>query len=318
METLAEGILKKDIRAAAKLMRLIESENIEAIAHLKKLYPHTGNSHVVGITGLPGAGKSSIINEIIENYRNKGKTVGVIAIDPSSPFSGGSLLGDRIRMQKHADDRGVYIRSLPTRGWKGGVSKVTSLIITVMDAMGKDIVLVETAGVGQTEVEIKKMVHSTVLVLVGGLGDSIQCIKAGILEIADIFVINKAKNNGEARNLELDLQNLIGLGKYENDWKPAIFLTDILDKTGIDPLIRGIEKHKAYLESNKLFSAYFRQKAEQDLKNVISEYVTRFVLERIEDKNILEKVSRIFEEKGTNPTEASKKIIKEILNLKTG
>ena len=210
MEPLANGVLKADIKAAAKLMRYIEEEDTKAIDELKLLYGHTGHSHVIGITGLPGSGKSTLIDVMIDYFRSSKKTVGVLAMDPSSPFTGGSFLGDRIRMQKHSFDEDVFIKSLPTKGWRGGISKVTSRMITVMDAMGKDIILVETAGVGQTEVDIKNLVHTTIVVLVGGLGDYIQIIKAGILEIADIFVINKAdKNNTE--DLESDLKNLFSL-----------------------------------------------------------------------------------------------------------
>ncbi|MCL5072662.1 MAG: P-loop NTPase fold protein, partial [Actinobacteria bacterium] len=188
MKNIAEEVLNKNISAAAKLMRYIEEEDIRAIKELKHLYSHKGSSYVIGVTGLPGSGKSSLIDVLIDYFRKDNKTVGVIAIDPTSPFTGGSILGDRIRMQKHSSDDGVFIKSLPTKGWKGGISKVTSRMITVMDAMGKDIIIVETAGVGQTEVEIKDLVHTTIVVLVGGLGDSIQIVKAGILEIADIFV----------------------------------------------------------------------------------------------------------------------------------
>jgi len=210
MGSLANGALKADIKAAAKLMRYIEEEDSKAIDELKLLYGHTGHSQVIGITGLPGSGKSTLIDLLIDYFRSGKKTVGVIAVDTSSPFTGGSFLGDRIRMQKHSFDEEVFIKSLPTKGWRGGISKVTSRMITVMDAMGKDIILVETAGVGQTEVDIKNLVHTTIVVLVGGLGDYIQIIKAGILEIADIFVINKAdKNNTE--DLESDLINLFSL-----------------------------------------------------------------------------------------------------------
>jgi len=269
---------------------------------------------VVGITGLPGAGKSSIINALIESYRKMGKTVGVIAIDPSSPFTGGSLLGDRVRMQNHATDSGVYIRSLSTRGWKGGVSKVTSRIIAVMDAMGKEVIIVETAGVGQTEVEIKNLVHTTVLVLVGGLGDGVQTIKAGILEIADLFVINKSDKNNNSKNLEFDLENLISLnGPEKNTWKPKIYLTDAINQTGIDQLVGGIEQHKAYLTEAQIFSAYFKSKAENDLKNIIADYVTSYVVEKLEDKKLLLKITKILEEKGASSREISEKIIKEII-----
>src|SRR5659263_231177 len=222
MGFLAEGVLKADIKSTAKLMRYIEEEDIRAINELKQLYSHTGNSHVIGVTGLPGSGKSSIIDVLIENFRSDNKTVGVIAVDPTSPFTGGSILGDRVRMQKHSKDEGVFIKSLPTKGWRGGISKVTSRMITVMDAMGKDIILVETAGVGQTEVDIKNLVHTTIVVLVGGLGDYIQIIKAGILEIADIFVINKADKDG-ADKAKREIETMVSMSNFkEGEWKPPV------------------------------------------------------------------------------------------------
>ncbi|MCL4384728.1 MAG: methylmalonyl Co-A mutase-associated GTPase MeaB [Cyanobacteria bacterium] len=314
MGNLSNGILKADIKSAAKLMRKIEEEDIKAIEELKLLYSHTGHSHVIGITGLPGSGKSSLIDALIENFRNNNKTVGVIAVDPTSPFTGGSILGDRIRMQNHSNDEGVFIKSLPTKGWRGGISKVTSRMITVMDAMGKDIILVETAGVGQTEVEIKKLVHTTIVVLVGGLGDSIQAIKAGILEIADIFVINKA-DKIDAEELETDIYNLLSMSSYtENNnsrkWLPQICLTESVNRKGIDKLIREISMHENYSKSTGGFAQYFKYKSNNDLKEIIVDYLTNLIFKELENDELYKK---LLDDLMDNKNE-SYSIAEEILN----
>ncbi len=291
MKSIAQKIIKKDIKAAARLMRQIESEDLVATKELKTLQEHIGGSHIIGITGFPGSGKSTIIDVLIKHYRKNDKSVGVIAIDPSSPFSGGSLMGDRIRMKDHNLNGGVFIKSLPTRGWHGGVSKVTSRMITVMDAMGKDIILVETAGVGQTEVDIKNLVHTTVVVLVGGLCDHIQVMKAGILEIADIFVINKAKSNGSAKDLELDLKSLFTFnGVEKRSWIPLVFLTEATDNMGIDALVCGIENHRKYLKKNGQYERYFENKKNRDLKQMVEDYIIEEVKTRLKDKKVYKKL----------------------------
>ncbi len=321
MESLSDGVLKKDVKAAAKLMRYIEAEDIKATGELKLLYPHTGNSHIIGITGLPGSGKSSLIDVMIDYFRQDNKTVGVIAIDPSSPFTGGSILGDRIRMQKHFSDEDVFIKSLPTRGWRGGVSKVTSRMITVMDAMEKDIILVETAGVGQTEVEIKNLVHTTVVVLVGGFGDYIQIIKAGILEIADIFVINKADKNG-AKELEADLKSMFSIESSKSKvncngtWTPAIYLTEATSRKGIGKLTRGILAHKNYLKKTGKFDTYFKNKSREDLKEIISDYIISLLFLKLENDDLFKKLVEDLASSNSDPYNAAEKIMGEVLSFK--
>ncbi len=326
MGSLADGVLKADIKAAAKLMRYIEEEDTRAIDELKLLYGHTGHSHVIGITGLPGSGKSTLIDVMIDYFRSSKKTVGVIAVDPSSPFTGGSFLGDRIRMQKHSFDKDVFIKSLPTKGWRGGISKVTSRMITVMDAMGKDIILVETAGVGQTEVDIKNLVHTTIVVLVGGLGDYIQIIKAGILEIADIFVINKAdKNNTE--DLESDLKNLFSLDtgsvkessgsdKANAGWKPTVYLTEAANNKGVDKLIEGIFAHENCLRLTGKFDDYFKNKSNSDMKEIISDYLSNLLFEKLENDSLYKKLLDDLIHNGSDPYTAAEKILSQFLNFK--
>ena len=195
----AELVASGNIRAAARLMRDIDDGMPGATEALKAIFPRTGRAYIIGITGAPGAGKSTLTDRLVAHYRALGKSVGVVAIDPTSPFSGGAILGDRIRMQDHATDPGVFIRSLATRGNLGGLSRATGEVIRVMDAMGKDVVIVETVGVGQDEIDIAKTAHTTVVVVVPGMGDDIQAIKAGILEVADIFAVNKADREPKAR-----------------------------------------------------------------------------------------------------------------------
>ncbi|MDD2897807.1 MAG: methylmalonyl Co-A mutase-associated GTPase MeaB, partial [Desulfuromonadaceae bacterium] len=197
--SLAEQVLNGNIRAAARLMRDIDDGRPQAVDELKHLYPHTGNAFIIGITGPPGAGKSTLVDQLTASFRSKGKKVGVVAIDPTSPFTGGAILGDRIRMNRHSCDDGVFIRSLATRGALGGLSRSTSDVALVMDALGMEIVIIETVGVGQDEVDIVKEAHTTCVVMVPGLGDDIQAIKAGILEIGDIFVVNKSDREGADR-----------------------------------------------------------------------------------------------------------------------
>ncbi|MHB1346525.1 MAG: methylmalonyl Co-A mutase-associated GTPase MeaB [Candidatus Humimicrobiaceae bacterium] len=319
MGFLAEGVLKSDIKSTAKLMRYIEEEDIKAINELKVLYSHTGRSHIIGVTGLPGSGKSSLIDMLIENFRKDKKTVGVIAVDPTSPFTGGSILGDRIRMQQHSKDEGVFIKSLPTKGWRGGISKVTSRMITVMDAMGKDVVIVETAGVGQTEVDIKKLVHTTIVVLVGGLGDSIQAIKAGILEIADIFVINKA-DKINTQELESDIENLLNMtitaDEYTSLWRPSVCITDSLNKKGIEKLADDISLHKEFLKSTNLFDDYFKHKSDSDLKEIIIDHLTSLLLKELENDDLYKKLLKDMMSSKKDPYSVAEEILSHFLNYK--
>ena len=204
-----DKILRGDVRAAARLMRDLDDEMPSSRAALRALHAHTGHAFIVGITGNPGAGKSTLTDALIAHWRGQGKTVGIVAIDPTSPFTGGAILGDRVRMQRHATDEGVFIRSMATRGNLGGISRSTLDVVRVMDAMGKDVVVIETVGVGQDEIEVTRAAHTSVVVVVPGLGDDIQAIKAGILEIADVFVVNKADRPGAdrtARELKMMLE----------------------------------------------------------------------------------------------------------------
>jgi len=238
-----DQILAGDVPAGARLIRDLDDRRPEAIAIVKALYPHTGKAYVVGVTGNPGAGKSTLVDALIGHYRAAGETVGVIAIDPSSPFSGGALLGDRVRMQRHALDPGVFIRSVATRGHLGGLSRSTFDIGCVFDAMGFQRILIETVGVGQDEVDVMAAAHTTVVVSVPGLGDDIQAIKAGLLEIADVLVVNKADREGAERTAR-DLAQMLGL-RAASDHAVPVISTIATHARGITELAAAIEGHRA-------------------------------------------------------------------------
>lgn len=246
--SLADRIINGDTRAAARLMRLLDDGVSGAQAELQKLFPHTGKAYIVGITGSPGSGKSTLSNQLIKVLRQRGKTIGVVAIDPTSPFSGGAILGDRVRMHDHEDDADVFIRSLATRGNLGGLSRSTRDVIHVLEALGKDLIIVETVGVGQDEVDIVGTAHSSIVVLLPGMGDEIQAIKAGILEIADIFVINKCDHEG-AERAEREIRMMIGLGGHRSDWTPPIVRTVASEGKGVIALADAIDAHQRWLTS---------------------------------------------------------------------
>jgi LAO/AO transport system kinase len=246
--SLAERVLDGDVRAAARLMRDIDDRFRSAKDELKVLYPHTGNAYILGLTGPPGAGKSTLVDQIVAGFRKKDLLVGVVAIDPTSPFSGGAILGDRIRMNRHADDAGVFIRSLATRGTLGGLSRSTNDVVNVMDAMGMDVIVIETVGVGQDEVDIVSTAHTTAVVMVPGLGDDIQAIKAGILEIGDVFVVNKADRDGADRTTR-ELCAMLEMRQPEpGAWMPHVLKTEASRGVGIDELLQEFEAHREYLK----------------------------------------------------------------------
>jgi len=267
-----ERVLSGEVRAAARLMRDLDDGVPAARELLRELFPHAGKAYVVGLTGSPGAGKSTLTSKLVGRYRAAHLKVGVVAVDPSSPYTGGALLGDRIRMQEHALDPEVFIRSMATRGNLGGLSRSTAEVVQVMDAMGKDVVLVETVGVGQDEIEVAGLAHTVVVVTLPGLGDDVQAIKAGVFEIADVFVVNKADREGADRAVR-DLEQMLEMRRPSASrprpahervhreaktvtcgagepvvWEPRIVRTVAVRDEGVDDLARAIEQHRSHLD----------------------------------------------------------------------
>ena len=244
-----QRIRSGDIRALSRAISAVEDHTPESAALLKSLFPHSGNAILLGVTGSPGAGKSTLVDQVAHAYRKQGKTIGVVAVDPTSPYSGGAILGDRIRMQSHHADRGIFIRSMATRGSLGGLASTTADVATVLDASGRDVVMIETVGVGQDEVDIVRLADVTIVVLVPGMGDDVQTIKAGIMEIADIFVINKSDREG-AERVEREIRAMQTLAVRKDKWTPPIVKTVASNGTGIDELVQAIESYRVYLEQS--------------------------------------------------------------------
>jgi LAO/AO transport system kinase len=245
---LIEGILQANPRAMARAMSLIENQDPQARDLLKALFPKTGRALVIGVTGAPGSGKSTLVDKLAQEFRRRGRTVGIVAVDPTSPFSGGAILADRVRMSTHYNDDGVFIRSMATRGHLGGLSKTAAQIVSVLDAAGKEIILLETVGVGQDEVEVVKVADVSLVVLVPGLGDDVQAFKAGIMEIGDIFVLNKA-DYAQVERAEKELQSALSLAVRSDGWSPLIVRTVATQGEGIQRLIDHIEAFEQYRKS---------------------------------------------------------------------
>ncbi|MGB0388860.1 MAG: methylmalonyl Co-A mutase-associated GTPase MeaB [Ardenticatenaceae bacterium] len=268
MKQLAQKVLAGNRRALARVLTRVENGRAEGLALLADLFPHSGQAHVVGVTGPPGTGKSTLVNAITRELRNRGKRVGIIAVDPTSPFSGGAVLGDRIRMNEHSGDSGVFIRSMASRGSLGGLSRATGDAVTVMDAAGFDYVLVETVGAGQAEVEIAKEAQTTVVVEVPGLGDEVQAIKAGLLEIADLFAVNKA-DHPQANRSAMSLRMMLSIANYEYDWKPPIIKTIATTGEGVVELVDELIRHRTYLQESGQLQERQRQRAADEFYRAV-------------------------------------------------
>jgi len=328
--SLSQRVLAGEVRAASRLMRDIDDGLPGATEALREIFPKTGRAYIIGITGSPGAGKSTLTDRVIAHLRKAGKTVGVIAVDPTSPFTGGAILGDRIRMQDHATDPGVFIRSLATRGHLGGLSRATGDCIRVMDAMGRDVIIVETVGVGQDEIDIAQMAHSTLVVTVPGMGDDIQAIKAGILEVADLFVVNKSDLDGADRvvrelRMMLELRHAVKAAPMDHDahhrmvrakaegrpveepagpreWEPPILKVVAAKDQGVDALLKGVEEHRAFLEETGQLKVKERTRAAAQFVALLRERLLRGALARLErERGKLDEVAARIADRQADP-----------------
>lgn len=279
---IVDKLLNHSRLALSKAITAVENEYDDAVKIMTEIYPHTGNAYVIGITGPPGAGKSTLTDKLAKEYRKRGKTVGIVAIDPTSPYSGGAILGDRIRMMDLTADEGIFVRSMATRGSLGGLSQKAGDAVKLMDAFGMDVIIVETVGVGQSEVDIVKTADTTMVVVIPGMGDDIQAIKAGILEIGDLFTINKADREGTDK-LNIEIEMMLELNPEYVGWRPPINRIIASKGEGIEAVVDSIEAHKAYLiESGKL-SEIRKARIKNEVTAMLNDHVNRYI-----DKNVVQ------------------------------
>jgi LAO/AO transport system kinase len=312
MKIETEKILQGNQLAAARLIRLLEEGDPAGIVGLKKLYPQTGKAFILGITGPPGAGKSTLLTHIISEFRKRELKVGVVAVDPSSPFSGGALLGDRLRMRRHTEDKGVFIRSMATRGNMGGLSKTTKETTLVFDAMGYEIVLIETVGVGQDEVDVSELAHSTAVVSLPGMGDEIQAMKAGLLEIADIFVVNKADKPGvddvvDQLRMMLDMRP-----DRDGGWLPPIIKTVAINGEGVSELVDASYAHRDFLLESGKFDERNAEREYRFLRRLVMEMAADKIFNSMRDLPAYDSLMNSFRDRTIDPYSAAEKLVSGI------
>ncbi|MFH1114707.1 MAG: methylmalonyl Co-A mutase-associated GTPase MeaB [Pseudomonadota bacterium] len=309
-----------DVRTAARLITMVENNSVEAIGLMKRIYPFTGRAVVIGITGAGGAGKSSLINQLISRFRDLKKKVGVVAVDPSSPFSGGALLGDRVRFQRHTMDNGVYVRSIASRGYPGGLACATLDVVRIMEAMGNDVVIVETLGVGQDEIDIIHVAQTSLLVLTPGMGDDIQAMKAGVMEIADIIVLNKFDLDGAEsclRSLEASLSRSVK--KEPGKWIPPVIPTISSCSQnqriiGVDDLMKGIEAHQVFLKEGGNGEKARVKRIEHELGLIFKNEVERLVLAGLKGTNKRRKYIEAIMMRETDPYSVVEEVLEHLTN----
>jgi LAO/AO transport system kinase len=285
LQPLLPQLRSGDARSLARAISMVENRLPGWAELLKALFPQTGHARILGLTGAPGAGKSTLVDQLAKHYRKENCTVGIIAVDPTSPYTGGAILGDRIRMQDHFSDPGIYIRSMATRGSLGGLARATADVATVMDASGRDLIMIETVGVGQDEVDIVRLAEVTIVILVPGMGDDVQSIKAGIMEIADIFVINKSDHEG-AERVEREIRALQSLAIRSDHWTPPIVKTVASNGTGISELVAAIAEYEEYLKKENLVLQHSIENWQERLIEMLRDALLEKAREKIEDGNL--------------------------------
>ena len=309
---LVEGVLSQKRLHLARLISMIEDEDSLALEALSQLYKHTGKAHIIGVTGPPGSGKSSLVTKLTAEFRKRSKTIGVVCVDPSSPFTGGALLGDRIRMQEHSLDDEVYVRSMGTRGHLGGLSRATSDAVRAIDAFGKEIIFVETVGAGQSEVEVIDVAHTVIVTDVPGSGDDIQAIKAGIMEIADIFVVNKSDLPGADKKVR-EINAMLEIDPRERVWRPPVLLTNSRTGDGIAELADSILAHLNYLKESGDLEKKGLQRSRDELHEIMKYKLTQELSLKLQGKPEYEKAIKLIAKREKDPYTVAEQLITEFL-----
>ena len=309
---LVNGVLSGKRRDLARLISLIEDEDSDAAEALSQLYRHTGKAHIIGVTGPPGSGKSSLVTKLTAEFRSRAKSIGIVCVDPSSPFTGGALLGDRIRMQEHSLDKEVYVRSMGTRGHLGGLARATSDAVRAIDAFGKDIIFVETVGAGQSEVEVMGIAHTVIVLDVPGSGDDIQAIKAGIMEIADIFAVNKMDISGADKKVT-EINAMLDLDPREKEWRPPVMLTNSRTGEGVKELADMTIDHLKFLKKSGQYEQKGLKRSRDELRELMRYKLTQELYQKLEGQPEYEAAIKKIVTRKDDPYTVAERLIAEFL-----